>query len=225
MYILNSALGGVFMVVGAVALVVKRDAALDFIGQLNKSGVALSSAALVCVALSVISALNLVSAPSVSLEGKNLWIAKSLPVLPLDVLMAKVQTHLLVCGIPAAVAGLISAVALQVNALEFLLILAVPILMTLLMALFGIVINLHFPKFDWINELQPIKQSISVLLSMFGAFALVAALVIVYMTVLQRVVTIELYLTLCAALFAILSGILYGYLRKGGSRRFAALSN
>ncbi len=225
MYILNSALGGVFMVVGAVALVVKRDAALDFIGQMNQSGIALPPAALVCVALGAISALNLVSAPSVSLEGKNLWIAKSLPVLPIDILMAKVQMHFLVCGIPAAAAGLISAVALQVNPLEFFLMLAVPLLMTLLTALFGVVINLHFPKFDWINELQPIKQGVSVLLSMFGSFALVAALIILYVFIFSGVINVGLYLTLCAALFAALSSALYGYLKKGGSRRFEALNN
>ena len=80
MYMLNSALGGVFMVVGAGALVVKRDVALSFIEQLNQTGIALSPVALVCAVLGMISALNLVSAPSVSLEGKNLWIAKSLPV-------------------------------------------------------------------------------------------------------------------------------------------------
>jgi ABC-2 type transport system permease protein len=225
MYMLNSALGGVFMVVGAGALVVKRDVALSFIEQLNQTGIALSPVALVCAVLGMISALNLVSAPSVSLEGKNLWIAKSLPVLPIDVLMAKVQMHLLVCGIPAAVASIISAVALQANPLEFFLILAVPLLMTYLMALFGVVINLHFPKFDWINELQPIKQGVSVLLSMFGAFALVAALAVLYVFILSSIVNIELYLTLCAALFAVLSGTLYGYLRIGGSRRFEALTN
>ena len=133
--------------------------------------------------------------------------------------------HFVVCGVPAAVAGLISALTLQVTPLELFLILAVPILMTLLTAFFGVVINLHFPKFDWINELQPIKQGASVLLSMFGSFALVAALVILYAVILSGFINIELYLTLCAALFAVLSGVLYRYLRKGGSRRFEALNN
>jgi ABC-2 type transport system permease protein len=224
MYILNSSLGGVFMVIGAVLLVFNRGAVLGYLENFNKAGLALSPATLICVALSVISALNFVSAPSVSLEGKNLWIAKSLPVQPLDVLMAKVQMHVLVCGIPALVAGLICAVALQVNPLQFFLILAVPLLLTFLSALFGVVINLQFPKFDWINELQPIKQSASVMLTMFGAWAFVAALIVLYAFVLSGVMNVELYMTLCAALFAIVCGILYGYLRTGGSRRFAALN-
>ncbi len=225
MYILNSSLGGVFMVVGAVVLVIERDVVLNYLGDFNKLGLPLSAATLVCMALGAISALNFVSAPSVSLEGKSLWIAKSLPVRPIDVLMAKVLMHLLVCGIPAAVSALICAVALQVNALEFFLIIVIPLLMTLLMALFGVVINLQFPKFDWINELQPIKQGASVMLTMFGAMALVAAIILLYAFVLSNVFNIELYLTICAAFFAVLSGALYGYLRRGGSRRFEALNN
>ena len=223
MYILNSSLGGVFMVVGAVFLAVSRSTVLGYLETFNKAGLALSPTTMVILALSVISALNMVSAPSVSLEGKNLWIAKSLPVQPVDVLMAKVQMHVLVCGVPALVSSLICAVALQVNALEFFLILIVPLLLTLLSGLFGVVINLQFPKFDWINELQPIKQSVSVLLTMFGAWAFLAALIVLYAFVLFNVLNVELYITLCAALFAIVSGLLYGYLRKGGSRRFETL--
>jgi ABC-2 type transport system permease protein len=224
MYILNSGLGGAFMLVGAVVLVINRGAVMGYLEQFNKLGLQLSPATLVIAALSVISALNTVSAPSISLEGKNLWIAKSLPVQTIDILMAKVQMHLLVCGIPALVSGLICAIALQVGALELFLILVVPLLLTFLMAQFGVVMNLQFPKFDWINELQPIKQGVSVLLTMFGAMALIAAIIVLYAFVLSKAVNVELYLTVCAALFAVLSGVLYGYLRNGGSHRFEALN-
>jgi len=224
MYIMNSALGGAFMLVGAVILAINRTAALDFLSQLNKIGLDLSPATLVILALGMISALNLVSAPSVSLEGKNLWIAKSLPVPAIDVLMAKVQMHLLVCGVPAVISGLICALTLKVTPLEFFLALVIPALLTLLTALFGVVVNLQFPKFDWINELQPIKQGVSVLLTMLGVFAFIAALAALYV-VLSGVVAAEVYMALCAALFALLSGALYGYLKTGGSRRFEALSN
>lgn len=225
MYILNAALGGVFMLVGAVVLVINRDVVLIFLDHFNKTGIPLSPITLVIMALSILSALNFVSAPSISLEGKNLWIAKSLPVPTIDIIMAKVQMHLVVSGIPAVVSGLISAIALQVNPIDFFLILVIPLLLTLMVSLFGVVMNLQFPKFDWINELQPIKQSVSVLITMFGTAALIAALTILYAFVLSNVFVLELYLTLCAALFAVLSGILYNYLRTSGSRRFEALNN
>lgn len=225
MYILNTALGGLFMLIGAVLLVVKRDMVLSYVEQLNKTGIALSPAILVCVALSVISALNFVSAPSISLEGKNLWIAKSLPVPSFDILISKAAMHLLVCGTPAVVSALICAFFLKVTVFQFILMLLVPFLITVLVALMGVVINLQFPRFDWINEIQPIKQGVSSLLCMFGAFVLVAAVILLYVVLLSSVMSAEMYMLLCVVLFIALSGLLYGYLKNGGSRRFEALNN
>jgi ABC-2 type transport system permease protein len=121
--------------------------------------------------------------------------------------MAKVQMHLLVCGVPAVVSGLICALTLQLSPLEFFLALAIPALLTLLTALFGVVVNLQFPKFDWINELQPIKQGVSVLLTMLGVFAFIAALAALYVA-LSAVLSVQLYMAICAVAFALMSGAL-----------------
>jgi ABC-2 type transport system permease protein len=224
MYIMNAALGGAFMLVLAVLTIVKRDVVLNIVSQMLATGLPISSAMLVCMALSCLGAMNFVSAPSVSLEGKNLWIAKSLPVRPIDILMAKVQMHLLVCGIPAAVSALICGFTLGSSPLQFILLLIVPTLFTVLIGLFGVVINLQFPRFDWVNEIQPVKQGASTMLTMFGAIAFIAVLVILYIFVLSAFLAIEYYLLVCVALFAVLSLILYGYLRRGGSRRFESLA-
>jgi ABC-2 type transport system permease protein len=87
MYILNTSLGGVFMLAGAVLLGIKRDFVLSYIAQLAGAGINLEPATLVIIALSAVAALNFVSAPTISLEGKNLWIAKSIPVRSFDILL------------------------------------------------------------------------------------------------------------------------------------------
>lgn len=225
MYIMNTALGGIFMLVGAVLLAVKRDLVLDYISQLTSAGIDLSPATLVIIVLSAIAALNFVSAPSISLEGKNLWIAQSLPVRAFDVLISKALMHILVCGTPAVAAGLICALFLDVTLLQFVLILVVPFIFTVFTALFGVVINLQFPKFDWINEIQPIKQGLASLLTMFGSAAVVAALALLYAFLLSRTITAETYLLICTAILILSSGLLLNYLEKGGSRRFEALNN
>ena len=225
MYIMNSAIGVVIALIGAVVFVFKQDVVLGYIMQLNKTGLNLTPALLICVVLCVIAALNLVSAPSISLEGKNLWIAKSLPVKSFDVLMAKVNMHILVCGLPMLAASVIFALAAQATALQIVLILLVPFLFTVLMAFFGVTVNLQFPKFDWINEIQPIKQGVATLVSMGGSFALVAAMIVLYIFVFSSLVAAEIYMLICAAVLAILILVLYGYLKKGGSLRFEALDN
>lgn len=225
MYVLNTAIGGVFMMIGAVALVIKREVVLGMIQELNKTGLDISSAILICAALTAVASMNFVSAPSISLEGKNLWIAKSLPVNTFDILISKAIMHILVCGIPAVISAVICALTLQVSALQFVLLLSVPLMYTVLTALFGVTINLQFPRFDWLNEIQPIKQGVSTLLSMFGTMAIMTVLIIVYVFLLNGVMGAELYMLLCLVLFFLLSAGLYRYLKKGGSRRFETLNS
>jgi hypothetical protein len=60
---------------------------------------------------------------------------------------------------------------------------------------------------------------------MAGSFALVAALILLYVFALSPLVAAETYLFLCAALLVILTLILFAYLKRGGSRRFLALDS
>lgn len=225
MYILNSSLGALLMLVLAVVLVIKSELILGYISKLTGAGINISSAILVCLMLSAIASLNVVSAPTISLEGKNLWIAKSLPVKPFDVLIAKAEMHLLVCGTPAVISAVICALALGATPVEFVFLLLVPLCFTALMALAGVVINLQFPKFDWINEIQPIKQGLSTLLTMFGAVSLIALLVVIYVFPLSNVMSIEMYLGLVIIFLVAVSAGLFRYLGAGGSRRFFELNN
>lgn len=225
MYIMNTALGGVFMVVGAVIIAVKRDILLGITAQLSAAGMDIAPATLLIIGLGGIAALNFVSAPTISLEGKNLWIAKSLPVRPFTVLLSKAMMHILVCGVPAVLAALILAAFVEMTVLQALLLVVVPLLFTILTGLLGVVINLLFPKFDWINEIQPIKQGMASMLTMFGAAAIVGVLVLIYAFLLGSLMTAETYLLLCAALLILLSGLFINYLEKGGTRRFDALNN
>jgi ABC-2 type transport system permease protein len=224
MYIMNSGIGVIIMLIGAVVFIFKRGVALNYITELNKTGVALSPALLICVVLCIIAALNLVSAPSISLEGKNLWIAKSLPVKAFDVLASKVLMHILVCGVPTLVASRIFAFALQPGAEQFFLLVFIPLLFTILTAFLGVTINLQFPKFDWSNEIQPIKQ---------GLATLVVWPVVRARGGDDRAVSVvfkeysspgNVFVICAAALVALVVG-LYAYLKNGGSRRFAALDN
>jgi ABC-2 type transport system permease protein len=225
MYILNTWLGSLFMVVGAVFLAVKSDMLLEITGQLAGLGVAVSPAAIIIAGLTAVGALNIVSAPSVSLEGKNLWIARSLPVRSFDVLLAKALMHILVCGVPTVLAALICAVFFRVTALQFILMLCLPLLFTVFTALLGVAINLLFPRLDWINEVQPIKQGLATILTMAGAAAVILPLGLLYIFLLSRFMDAETFLLLCAGLMILLSALLTTYLERGGSRRFEALGS
>ena len=91
-------------------------------------------------------ATDVISAPSISLEGKTLWLLKSLPVTPRTILMSKVNLHLTIALPPTLIASVCCIIALPMSAAEAAAVVIVPALMTLFGALLGVVTNLHFPQ-------------------------------------------------------------------------------
>ena len=93
--------------------------------------------------------MNDMAAPSVSLEGKSLWLAQSLPVKPWQVLRAKLAVHLTLTGVPAAVCYVLLAFAHPFSAAELLLGAVLIPGYVLLMASFGLFVGLKMPNLRW----------------------------------------------------------------------------
>ena len=167
---------------------------------------------------------NIISAPSISLEGKNLWIAQSIPVKASDVLMSKAFTHMTVCLPSVLFAGVMLNLILDINPLTRVLLFLTPAALTVFQAMFGVAVNLRFPKFDWISEMIAVKQGASTLIAMFGAMALVALPTILYASILSSLIRPEIYIALVTVLIAALAAGLYVFLKTKGGKMFSALS-
>jgi len=223
MYILNASMGAITTCILAAVLAVRPQALLAPLAQLADFVPELSPGSMGAIALSALAAMNSVSAPSISLEGKSLWIPKSLPVKARGILLSKAELHLVTCGAPALLAGIVCVAAIPMNASQAALTLITPFSITLMLSLFGVTLNLAFPRFDWINPVQPVKQGMSAMLALFGGMALVAALVAVYVLLPGGLVALDGYLLICTAFFAVSSAALYAYLAGPGGRKFEAL--
>ena len=116
-----------------------------------------------------------ITAPSVSLEGKSIWLLQSLPVSPWRVLKAKIKLHLILTLIPMYI---LTVCVLSVCAPSFEYVILIPLTVTafaVVMALSGLCLNLKSPNLGWKNETVPIKQSLSVTVALFGGWAVVIA--------------------------------------------------
>lgn len=175
------------------------------------------------VALCFLCATDVISAPSISLEGKTLWLLKSLPVEARAILMSKVELHLVIALPPTLIASACCVIALPLTAAEAAAVVLLPALMCVFGALLGVVANLRFPKFDYINETAVVKNSASVVIAMFGSWAVLAAPAILYFVLPDGLVGLTAYLYICAAALAAACAAMYAYLGRGGSRRFENL--
>lgn len=221
MYMMNAALGVVFIVIAGVFLIIKKDAAELLLAQIPalRGYVGISAVAAMCL----ISCTNIVSAPSVSLEGKSLWIVRSMPVPTFDVLMAKVRMHVTVCLPAVLFTSVVAALVLKLSPVMMALVVVTPALMTLFGGLFGVAVNLRFPKMDWISETIAVKQSLSVLLSMFGTAATVLLPGLIYIFLASRYLSDEVYTALFTALLIIFCFMLYRWISVKGTKMFEKL--
>lgn len=220
-YMMNGAIGVIFMLIAAGALIVRQDLVMQLAAGIP--GITKHIGPTAVFALCLFSSTVIISAPSISLEGQNLWIAQSLPVASRDILMAKVKLHLAIT-MPAvlAAAGVFSWVLRPGFAMTACIILA-PAVFTVFCALFGVAVNLKFPKFDWISETQAVKQGISTMISMFGTAAMVLAPGALYMKFLSEHVPAEIYIAGYTLILALAGYALYRWLMTGGARIFEKL--
>ena len=219
MYILNAAMGSVLTVAATAALIIYRDEAMQLLSVLPEG----MGEGAVILALCFLNATDVISAPSISLESKTLWLLKSLPVPAWRILMAKVNLHLVIALPPTLIASACCCIALPFPPAGAAMVVLIPALTCVFGALLGVAVNLRYPKFDYINETAVIKNSMSVTVTLFGSWALLAAAALLYGLALHRVMGMTAYLYICAALLAALCAALYLSLRRSGARRFAEL--
>ncbi|MCD7843488.1 MAG: hypothetical protein LUG17_02535, partial [Clostridiales bacterium] len=220
-YLLNAGLGILFILAASVYLVIKKDAVAALASQLpGLSGhLAVIGAMLICLLLSMV----LFSAPSVSLEGKSIWIPKSLPIPCADILIAKVKLHFYI----ASPAALITSAALiyAVETPPFMIAVAIllPQLFAGFTALLGVAVNLRFPRFDWTSEAQVVKQGVCVFICTFGTMLATIVPVMIYAALLSQVLSAELAVGIYTLLVLAADVIILIYLKTKGAERFSRL--
>jgi len=214
-FMLNAGLGLVFIVCAAVALVVVRSRIALTLFRFGVSGGAVAVVAALGACL--LSGMVLFTAPSVSLEGKTLWILRSLPVETYELLRAKLRMSfrlLAPCMLLFSAAAIWAARPDPLSAVGLLL---VPLLFSALSGNLGLIENLRHPNLDWINEAQPIKQSASVILTMLLNWALALLPGVAYFLLGDRLPA-GVFLAIYAVLLLILWALTDRWLKTKGVR-------
>lgn len=222
-YMLNCGLGVIAFPIVGVVMLFKGNDILDFMNMIFGSEREGMLIVLVVTALSLLASMNDMVVPSVSLEGKNIWIAQSLPVDLWQVLRAKLSVQLLLTIVPLIVCEICFAFVMPSHGIETILGLIVPIVFAIFLTLFGLFLGLQMPNLSWTNELAPIKQSLSVVISMFGGWVVSVVLSVLYYTMAYPM-GVSLYFAVILVAFAVASVVLCIWLKKKGTIIFANLS-
>ena len=220
-YMLNCGLGVLLIPSVGVMILLKGKMFCETIAQVFPDRPD-SAAVLFCAALCMLSSMNDMAAPSVSLEGKTLWIAQSLPVLPKTVLRAKASMQLILTGLPVLASAVCVSIATPSSAAVKVLLCAAPLTYAAFTAVFDSVLGIKMPILNWTNEIVPIKQSGSVMIAMFGTWFVCILFGGLYLAVGYKLGAAA-YLLLWSVLFAAAGLLMLRWLDREGASIYKAL--
>ncbi len=220
-YMLNCSLSSILLLAATVFAVIKSSSIRLFLDSI--SPLKPLAALIICAVICFMVSMNIVTTPSISLEGKSLWILQSSPIKIWDVFKSKINLHLVVTLPPAFIAAVVTNLIVGISILDTILVTLTIMTYTLFTAVAGLVIGLKKPYLNWTNETVVIKQSMSVFISMMINFGILTALIIAFV-LLHSFLSAELFCIISMILFAGLSALLIHNLKTEGVLKFISLS-
>lgn len=224
MVMMNSAIGIVFTIFLAGALILKSNDVkmiVQTMAPLLQGTLDEGLVAGLCLAIIGVSSFNYISASLISLEGNCLWIIKSLPLKTKEILDSKLLLHIILCVPPAIIFSLAGIFVFSLNLIDAILVILVPIIFVVFEAIFGLLVNLWKPKFDWVNETIVVKQSLAVTIVTFGTMAFVVLIAGGYLLLFNEFISVINYTYLIMVIVIILDVFGYYLLNTWGVKRFA----
>lgn len=217
-YVMNTGIGIVMMTIAAVAvLFVSKDQLAEFMNMPGMSGM---MGAVMPIAVSFLVSMSYITACSISLEGKNLWILKASPIPTKTIFNSKIAVYLTI-AIPAIIVdGILFGLGLQLSWKELIIQFTMPIAYSFFTAILGLIINLKLPNFNWTSEIVVVKQSLASLIAIFVGLFAAAVPMIIFMVFSIDTFLVNGVATIVVALIALL---LYRYLNTKGAKIFSAL--
>ncbi|MCQ2386835.1 MAG: hypothetical protein MJ066_00060 [Clostridia bacterium] len=174
-YFVNCALGVIMNLVICIVVPI-------VFSSLRKEGLFIDGSIVVLFAPAIFSFCFLLSpstACSISMEGQSFWVVRTSPISMNKIFNAKMLVNI-VLNVPIAVIGTIVAmISIKVKFTLALLCVIVSLLLCTLSCGLGLLFNILFPKLNWTNENQAVKQGAALLFMVLFAFVFTGLFVLI----------------------------------------------
>ena len=219
-YLMNCGIGSLMLLAGGIYAFFKGNAAQILFGSVPGGSGILTGLLALAVGFCVM--LCSTTSASISLEGSRLWILLEAPVPVGTIFSAKLLAGLTL-SLPAVLIGVpLGAIGCGQGVLETAALTLLGIAAGCFTVLEGLVLNLLWPKLDAINDTVVVKNSMSVMVQVFGSFGILAAGAGLFVLLRHPIGAAGALLCL-TLLLAVLCVVFLLLLRGWGKRAFAAL--
>ena len=120
--------------------------------------------------LAAVCAISPTTTSAISIEGKQWWVLKTLPVNSEIVFISKILVNLTIALPCYILSTILLCIGLKPTGLDLLWLILIPLIYNLFTAVLGLVINIKMPMFSWESETVPVKQSRAVIVTMMIGF-------------------------------------------------------
>ncbi len=180
-YIMNTLIGSLFMVAATVFLLIKGmptisvhetvemgEKTVDIASKFSGAAWALVWAILI----NFFASITYTTPPSVSLEGKRIWLNKSLPISTKDILLSKLVVSVMIFQPVSILCSIVLSIISGCGIAGCIALIVLTSLSHLLFSMIGLIFGLIFVRLDWTNEAQVIKSGMALILTMIINFFL-----------------------------------------------------
>ena len=137
--------------------------------------------------------------------------------------MSKIYSCLVITTPVLLIGDIILFIRFKISILEAIILLILSILIPLVSHFIGLITNLKYPKLDWENQAEVVKQSTSSFVSVMIGMLLMITSIIIVMSILGKINSL-LVLIIATLIYLIINFALYKYLSKKGSKLFNELN-
>ena len=224
-FIINSALGLLLIVVATAGLVVNFNGLVNsFVGsmelQISMDEIMSYIPKVYFCFVVFTSLMTSITSSMISLEGKNIDITKSLPVPSKNILLAKILTSNLISIPIILICDVAFCILCKVEIINIVLIISASIVVPTFSAILGLIINLKHPKLDASSDTEIVKQSMSSFISV--SLGLFIGMVIVAITIISGMKNIVFLIEVL--IFTIVDLLLWQWLKNSGVKKFERLN-
>ena len=224
-YMVNCALGTVIMVILAIVVVVKADVIRGFVDTMYQEVPIFEGLILPLAAASVclMSSMNFLTAPSISLEGKSIWILQTLPIDIREIFRAKQKLHLILTLIPSLILTAALIYVIKGSFISGLCCAACVAAFVAMDSAAALALGIKRPNLEWMNETQAVKQSVNELFLLLGGWILSVAIAGLCIAV-RNYIGMELFLLIVTAILTVFTVIFDRWIARKGQKLFVTLS-
>ena len=214
LYFVNSIMGVIMCIVSVVAMGIQNNIHAEEIEGTNTGKIFF----LLCVVFMVM--IDTIQSPallSINIEGQNFFLYKTAPIDPRKYLLSKILLSFLTMSVGIIGASIAISIIFKLPAIEIILLVLFGFAYVLFSSIFGLVLNLKYPKLDWKNEQEAVKSAKVAILGILLSFVLdivIAAAIVIPGIFIST--TFALLIPLCASILGII--IVLAFLLKNAQK-------